>query len=95
MGEREEEEELIPYDIGDLVEISTPSGEQHRWDGDVGIVMTRRKLIEKFEELPPRKVSDQEAFSNLNCWEYEVLLRGRIRWFNHYALLKYEGGYVS
>jgi hypothetical protein len=92
MGEREE---LIPYNVGDLVEISMPAGELRRWDGDVGIIMTRRKLIEKFEEFPPRKVSDQESFRNLNCWEYEIMVRGKVRWFTHYALLKYEGDYVS
>ena len=92
MGEREE---LIPYDIGDLVEVSSPTGELRRWDGDIGVIMTKRKVTEKFEELPPRKVSDQESFSNLNYWEYEVLVRGKVRWFTHYALLKYENNHVS
>jgi len=92
MGEREE---LIPYNIGDLVEVSIPTGELRRWDGAIGVIMTKRKVIEKFEEFPPRKVSDQESFSNLNCWEYEVLVRGKVRWISHYALLKYEGNHVS
>ena len=89
------EEELEPYDIGELVEISMPVGELQRWDGSVGVIITRRKVIKKQMDLPGSRFSDQESFRNLNCWEYEVLLCGRARWFTHYSLLQYEGDSVS
>lgn len=89
------EEELKPYGIGDLVEISMPVGELRQWDGSVGVILTRRKIVEKQMDLPGNQFSDQESFRNLNCWEYEVLVRGETRWFTHYSLLQYEGNCVS
>tara|TARA_B100000131_G_scaffold116562_1_gene113508 strand:- start:5691 stop:5975 length:285 start_codon:yes stop_codon:yes gene_type:complete len=90
-----EEEELEPYRIGELVEVSVPVGELQRWDGSVGVIITRRKIVEKQMELPDKRFSDQESFRSLNCWEYEILVRGKTRWFTHYSLLKYEDDYVS
>ena len=89
------EEELESYGIGDLVEISMPVGELQRWDGSVGVIITKRKIVEKQMDLPDNQFSDQESFRNLNCWEYEVLVRGKARWFTHYSLLQYEGDCVS
>jgi len=89
------EEELEPYKIGELVEVSVPVGELARWDGCIGVIITRRKIVEKQMELPDKMFSDQESFRNLNCWEYEILVRGKARWFTHYSLLKHEDNYVS
>ncbi len=89
------DEELEPYEIGKLVEVSVPTGELIRWDGCIGVIMSYRKIVEKQLELPDNMFSDQENFRNLNCWEYELLLCGKTRWFTHYSLLPCEDDLVS
>ena len=76
------EEELESYGIGDLVEISMPVGELQRWDGSVGIIITKRKIVEKQMDLPDNQFSDQESFRNLNCWEYYRFIHGYFRNFS-------------
>ena len=90
------EEELEPYGIGELVEVSMPTGELQRWDGAVGVIIAKRRIVEKQVDAPANhNWSDQENFRSLNCWEYEVLMCGKTRWFTHYSLLKYEGNCVN
>ncbi len=89
MGKSKSEDKLEPYNVGDLVEISLPTGNLRKYDGEVGVIIARRMLIDTLDDLPD-KGTDRESFRNLNCWEYEVLLRGDVQWFTHYSLLKHE-----
>ena len=89
MGRTGHSDELKPYNVGDLVEISLPTGNLQKYDGDVGVIIAKRMIIDQLEELPD-KGTDRNSFRSLNCWEYEVLLRGDIQWFTHYSLLEYK-----
>ena len=88
MGKGAGKDELEPYNVGELVEVSLPTGDLRKYDGEIGVIIARRMLIDTLEELPD-KGTDQDSFRNLNCWEYEVLLRGDLKWITHYSLLKY------
>ena len=89
MGKSKDKNELKPHNVGELVEISLPTGNLRKYDGDIGVVIARRMLIDTVDDLPD-KGTDRDSFRSLNCWEYEVLLRGDVQWFTHYSLLKYE-----
>ena len=74
MGKGTSKDELEPYSIGELVEVSLPTGILREYDGDVGIIMAKRMLVDTIEELP-EKGTDQNSFRNLNCF-LKVLIDG-------------------